>query len=283
MFKSITYIIYVNLLLGPFINLFFIAEAQINVESYNERYLNCVNLAREEPKLAEAIGKSWKNSGGGLPARHCISLANANMGFYKKAALELEALAGDIIDLDLKGSSEVFSGDPKSLRVDILTQAGNAWLLANKPNFARDTFSKALAEFKGEPLNKVELLIDRSHSFALLEDYEEALGDLEEAQLDAPGRADIFVFKASAKRFLKRYDEAVIDIELALFREPKNREGLLERGNLRRTKGNIKGATKDWNYLISLYPNSEAAKLAQKNLESLQVEEAFKIVPNNDK
>ncbi|MGY8985491.1 MAG: tetratricopeptide repeat protein [Sphingomonadales bacterium] len=283
MLNFIQYSIYVNLAVGLIFSTTVFVNAQEEIDSDNERYLNCVSLALDTPRLAEEIGTSWKNSGGGFPARHCISLANANMGFYEKAAYEFEAISNEIVVQEFKGVTTPLSGDIKGLRIELLAQAGNSWLLANKPKLANQAFSKALLEFFGAPIVKVELLIDRSRSFALLNDFDSAIKDLDEAQLEAPQRADIFVLRSSAKRLLKKYDEAFIDVELALFREPENRDGLLERGNLRSLKGNIEGAIEDWEYLIYLYPNTTSAELATKNLENLRVEEDFKISQKKNK
>ena len=282
MFKSYINYIYISLLIGLVLSPHFNVMAQDDVEMDNERYLNCIDLALSTPSLAEAIGKSWKNSGGGLPARHCVSLAQANMGQYEKAAIEFEAMARELLVSPNEDFAKLFSGNLKDLSGELLGQAGNVWLLALKPNEAKNAFSKALEGLGNIPSLRIELYIDRARASALLGEYEAAIEDLDLAQVEGPERPDIFVFKASAKRLLKKYGEAFSDVELALFRDPENREGLLERGNLRRIKGDIKGAKDDWSYLIALYPDSPSAKVAQKNINTLKAEEDFKVFPDNN-
>ena len=53
----------------------------------------------------------------------------------------------------------------------------------------------------------------------------------------------------------------------ALSLAPDNAEALLERGALRRAKGDVRGARADWERAARLAPDSAAAELALRNLE----------------
>ena len=66
-------------------------------------------------------------------------------------------------------------------------------------------------------------------------------------------------------------DLAREDIGRAMILEPDNLEGLLERGILRRLDGDKAGARDDWLQVVTLAPDSTAAKTARANLQKLDV------------
>jgi tetratricopeptide (TPR) repeat protein len=219
------------------------------------RYAACMAMAQKSPQQAINDSKAWAASGGGEPAQHCAAMAYLGLGLYSEAALRLETLAD---------SSKAQQG---RLRADLYSQAGQAWLIAGKPDQALAVQTRAL---KLRP-NDVELLIDRSITLATSEKLWEAVDDLNRALEIAPDRADALVFRASAYRSLDTLDLAEADIEQANRLWPDSPEVILERGSIRKARSNPAGARADWMRVIELAPNSPAGEQARRALQVLDV------------
>jgi tetratricopeptide (TPR) repeat protein len=153
------------------------------------------------------------------------------------------------------------------MRSDLLGQAASAWLIAGKPEAAFTIQTEAL---KLRPRD-VEMLIDRSISLASLRKYWEAIDDLNRALDIDPRRAEALVFRASAYRRLNSMALAREDIARALKIDPTLPDGLLERGNIRLEAGDRDGARRDWMAIIRLAPWSAPAEAARRYLEKIDV------------
>jgi len=70
---------------------------------------------------------------------------------------------------------------------------------------------------------------------------------------------------------LDRPADALADANTALELNPGNPEALLERGILRRLKGDDAGARADWMKILNAMPDSGAAGPARQNIESMDV------------
>lgn len=245
-------------------------------EQEKQEYQDCIAKSEADPEIAHTNAMTWRDTGGGLPARHCVALSLASLGRYAEAAVELEIMAGDLV----RGIGWPFADESLALDRDLLAeiyaQAGNAWLLADFPNKATEVFTLAMAEV--EPLSAAyaEILIDRAMSRVGSGDYQEALKDLGLAENMLGENAWLHALKASAYRGLENYSDANIELEYAFSLEPQNREALLERGNLRREVGDKNGARADWLEYLRLYPDSFAAAAVRRNIEVMDVNvEAF--------
>jgi tetratricopeptide (TPR) repeat protein len=144
----------------------------------------------------------------------------------------------------------------------VYAQATQAWLLAGQPNRAFGAATMALTLVPDDP----DLLIDRAVALGSLRRYREAVADLDRALVLDPDRAEALVFRAAAWRQLDRVEQALRDIDRALSLTPDNPEALLERGILRQLGGDTDGARADWERAIALAPNSATADLAAQNL-----------------
>jgi tetratricopeptide (TPR) repeat protein len=218
-------------------------------------YKACLKLTKHEPEAAFESALTWRDQGGGFPARHCAALALVEMKKYHLAAPRLEKLAEDMMA----------SGSPHV--VDLLMQTGNIWLLSDDPVRADAVFTAAL---KLEPDN-IELLIDRSRALAKAENYQTAFEDLNHALKIDPTRPDVLAFRASAYRHLGDTVRALEDVELALTLAPGLIDALLERGILYRLNNLVDLARKDWLKVLELSPYTPAGELARINLEKLDV------------
>ncbi|MBS7811756.1 tetratricopeptide repeat protein [Roseococcus pinisoli] len=148
-------------------------------------------------------------------------------------------------------------------RAQVFSQAAQAWMIAGDANRAYGAVTIALTLAP----NDTEMLVDRSVILAALRRFSEALEDLDAALALEPERAEAWVLRAAALRRLDRVDQAFEAVERALTLAPDNAEGLLERGILRQLRGDIAAAQVDWRRAISVAPDSMAADLAQQNLE----------------
>jgi tetratricopeptide (TPR) repeat protein len=225
--------------------------------SPSAHYAQCLDAARRTPKDGLAAAQDWRDAGGGFPAAHCAAVALFGLKRYEDAAQAFEALAGAMM---LRGPD---------LRAGALAQAGQAWLLAAKPDKARAAFDAALKYTPRDP----ELFIDRAQADAALGDYKTAVADLDGALALAPGRADALVLRASAYRRLGALGRAMKDVEAALEAAPRDAAGLLERGNIRRLQGDDQGARRDWQAVEAVAPGSAAAQSAKANLARFDNEE----------
>jgi len=220
-----------------------------------EEYKACIKLTKREPELAFGSALSWRDTGGGFPARHCAALALVGMKKYHLAAPRLEKLADEMA----KAGSDFV--------IPVLSQAANAWLLAEDYSRANAVASAAL---ELEPGN-IELLIDRSRILAKAENYQEAFDDLDLVLRLDPTRPIALAFRGAALRQLGDNQRAMEDVELALSLKPDLVEALLERGILHRLTGNNDQARQDWLKVLDLSPHTPEGESARRNLEKLDV------------
>ncbi len=156
---------------------------------------------------------------------------------------------------------------PVDLRTEVLSQAGQAWLLDGNAARAAEMETLALQLTPDDP----DVLTDRAEAFAAQGKYKEAVADLNRALTRDPNRVDALIFRASAQRSLNQLDPALRDVEAALRLSPDEPDALLERGNIRRLKGDDAGARKDWLRVALIAPNTAADTAAKDNLEKMDV------------
>jgi tetratricopeptide (TPR) repeat protein len=223
-----------------------------------QRYEACMTMTRRDPATAFDQALTWQDQNGGSPARHCAAVALIGLKQYKPAAERLEKLA-----------QEMKNPEDEAVRVGILAQAGQAWLLAGDTSRAHAVQSAALKLAPQDP----ELWIDRGQTLATAKNYRDAALDFDQAiKIDA-GRADAFLFRASARRFLEDLAGARRDIDAALRLKPTDPDALVERGSIRRLSNDDAGAREDWMTVIKTHPDSPAAATANANLEKMDVKQ----------
>jgi len=218
------------------------------------RYRACMAMVEKNPQQAFGEAARWRDLGGGEGAEHCAAVALIGLGQYREAASRLEELALD-------------SKRPPQMKARILSQASQAWLLADMAERAEATATAALTLSPED----ASILIDRAQARAFLKDYKGALADLDASLQRHPGDIDALVFRATAKRFLDDLSGAAVDIEAALRVNGTQPDALLERGILKRLSKNDTGAREDWLRVLSVAPESDAATAARANLEKMDV------------
>ena len=220
------------------------------------RYEACIQRTRSDPETAVEEALSWRDMGGGFPARHCLALAEAALGARQPAALRLEDLARD---MQAEGRA--------AMAASVLAQAGNMWLLAENPRRGEAALARAR---RLQPEN-IAVLLDHARMLAALQRYEEAAATLDVLLRLDPSRADALVFRAAARRHLGRLDMAMEDAQLALALRPGMAEALLERGYLHRLAGRNDAARRDWLALLNRNPYGPSADAARAALAAMDV------------
>jgi tetratricopeptide (TPR) repeat protein len=130
---------------------------------------------------------------------------------------------------------------PSGMRGEIFAQAGNAWLLAGNGARAVASLRAALTVSAGD----ADLFADLGRADAMLRRWKDAVQDLN-AAIGLRRDAGLLVLRASAARALKDYRPALADLNAALAIKPGNGDALLERGLLRRDLGDVAGARTDF-------------------------------------
>jgi len=232
-----------------------------------DRYRDCVKLSQINPSKAYDQAIEWQKQGGGGGSRHCAALALVGMGRYEDAATILQQLAEDVQVSST--ASPLGTSTGQALRADLLSQSGNAWLMAKQYQSAYEVLSSALKYVAAKSPTARDILIDRARASAGQRDFGLALNDLDKAiELD-PTRPEIYVFRASALRETKQIDLAAKDIEMALKLDPGNLDALLERGYIRQLQKNDTGAREDWQHVADAAKGSPVAHQAEENLKTL--------------
>jgi tetratricopeptide (TPR) repeat protein len=169
--------------------------------------------------------------------------------------------------LELERVAEAMPQMKAPLAAELFAQAGQAWVKAGNPQRA------LYAQNQGLKLNPkdVQLLVDRALTYGASGMYFESLDDLNVAAELTPDDPDIYAMRAAAYRQLETPDLAEENIDHALKISPSHPGALLERGYLRRDKGDVEGARADWLTVIQVMPGTDIANEAQKNIEKLDI------------
>jgi tetratricopeptide (TPR) repeat protein len=219
-------------------------------------YDACMRRAEKEPENAYEDAMGWARARGGAePALHCAAVALFYAGHYRQAAEAFGDLAGR------------FRDRRTLLRASLVSQAGRAWLAADEPEKAMAAFDAAIEIAPETPTFR----IDRAEAHAAEGKFWEAIDDLNRAiELD-PRRGDAFALRASAYRQVDAADLAMEDADNAVKLAPKLPEAWLERGILKRLKGDKNGARRDWREVLLLEPDGQAAETARANIERMEL------------
>jgi regulator of sirC expression with transglutaminase-like and TPR domain len=219
-----------------------------------DEYRACLILAKTKPMDGWEEALAWQSLGGGDAARHCAAVALIGLGKHKEAASRLETLANESVRED-------------RVRAEMLAQAAQAWMLAGNLTRADSVQRGALKLAPGDP----DIMLDHAVLLAQVHHYREAVEVLSAVLRRQPNRVEALTLRASAFRYLDDLPGAEDDVNNALKLDPNFADALLERGMLRRIKGNDAAAREDWLAAMAAAPDSEAADTARTNLEKLDI------------
>jgi tetratricopeptide (TPR) repeat protein len=218
-------------------------------------YERCMATARKEPADGFEMASVWKEHGGGLPAEHCAGVALMGLKQYALAGDQLETLGQEMVR------------EAPSLRAQVLSQAGEAWLEAGQPEKARADLTAAI----GLDPKDASLLVDRARIHAAAKDYKAAKDDLNKALTGGAARGEVLTYRAAANRLSGDLKAARQDADDAVKAAPDSADAWLERANIRRLQKDDKGAHADWIKVLQLAPDSPAADAARDNIEAMDL------------
>lgn len=231
------------------------ARADADLKNDAASYERCMNLARKEPADGFELASVWKEHGGGLPAEHCAGVALMGLKQYVLAGDQLETLGKEMVR------------EAPSLRAQVLSQAGEAWLQAGQAEKARADFTAAI----GLDPKDTSLLIGRARAHAAAKDYKAAKEDLNRALTGGAAPGEVLTYRAAANRYLGDLAAARKDADAAVAASPESADAWLERANIRRLQKDDKGARADWIKVLDLAPESPAGDAARDNLATMDV------------
>ncbi len=194
------------------------ALAQSNAQQAESvRYQACLERSQSEPNESLEDALAWLYAGGGWPAAHCHARSLVALGDIRTGASMLEALA-----------SRQHAGMLAHERLDLWTEAGEAWLSANM-------FSDAEAAFN------VALIVDdralaaragRAGARIALGEWNDALADTQALIEQRPRMAQAWRLNAQVQLGLENLSAARSAILRAVHLEPDNIDGLVLRGQI---------------------------------------------------
>lgn len=218
-------------------------------------YKRCLEIVENDPPNGFEQAMIWRDQGGGNLARHCVAAALVALNQPAVAAERLEELA-----LTARNA-------PTAVRARLLSQAGQAWLAGRQIDRAQAALTTAI---EGAP-DLPDLYVDRSVTLAAARNYWEAIDDLNKALDIQPRYGIALALRAAAYRYVESYELAMEDAEAAVRATPGLPEAYLERGILRRLRGDANGARADWLRVLVLEPEGDAGETARANIERLEL------------
>lgn len=188
------------------------------------RFEQCLAQIEDDAAAAYETGMAWAAEGQSLNAYRCAAMALIAQERFDEGARRLESLA------------TATSPERAALRADLLSQAGNAWLLAREPGHARSAFTRAIATMEADPTQLPDLLIDRARAYAMERDWRHAEEDLSRS-LDIRGNDPLALrLRAAARMQQRAYDLAETDALAAARIEPANVDNYLVLGHIRESR-----------------------------------------------
>jgi tetratricopeptide (TPR) repeat protein len=219
-----------------------------------QRYRECLDLARSDPAAAIDKATQWRGAGGGVPARHCLALAQGQKSDFAGAAVTLVGAA----------QAAEAEGDPHA--ADLWGQAGNAAMLAKQTAVAITDFGAGIAVAGTEPVRLAALLTDRAGALVEANRTTEAKADLARATALDPSASAGWLLRATLERRLGDLPAAERAILEAAKREPSDPDVALEAGNIAGAQGRTDLARAEWKKVVDGAPGTEAAAAAAKSL-----------------
>lgn len=199
-----------------------------------DRFAACVRLVERDAPAAVKEAETWRDAGGGIPARQCLGLAYTAVGRYAPAAA---AFAQAAKDAELQADAD---------RAAVLwVLAGNASLGGGDATVARVSLSRGLALSKLDPAQTGEALLDRARAAVAAGDARAARGDIDNALGLVAGDPMAWLLSATLARREGDAARAATDIAEAERRAPGHPAIAYEAGNIAMTAGD-KVRARDW-------------------------------------
>lgn len=170
----------------------------------DDRYARCLAIVDEDAARAYEEAMMWASDTNAVNAYRCAAVALLAQGRTEDGARRLESLAIAV------------NPAQASLRAELLSQAGNAWLLAREPGQARSAFTRAIVTMTPGATELPDLLIDRARAYAMEGDYRLAEEDLSAALDQRPNDPLALRLRASARLNQRAFPLAEADAMASL-------------------------------------------------------------------
>lgn len=219
------------------------------------RYDGCLRSTEADPAKSEAFAVEWLAAGGGLPARHCIGVAQLAQGRPAQAASTLSRAARDA-----EAAKSPFTAD-------LWGQAGNAALAGGDARTALTYLGSAIATIgPNAPKLLAGLHVDRARAAVEAGDAKLARTDLDRAAALDPAEPAAWLLSATLARRGGDLERAAADIARALTLAPRDADALAEAGNIALLLGERDSARRAWEAAVKAAPGSDAAARARQAL-----------------
>nr|WP_310522887.1 tetratricopeptide repeat protein [Polymorphobacter sp.] len=222
------------------------------------RYDACLAMVQADPARAIESAQAWRIENGGVPARHCLALAQMERKDYAAALKSFEGAAQ---------ASEV-ARDGQA--VALWGQAADAAMQAGQPEAAVRYLSSAIAGAGGislSPRAEAQLRVDRARALVDVKRNADAAADLDKATKLAGDVQFGWLLKATLARRMGDFKTAEAAILEAAQREPDSADVQFEAGNIAAAQGNDQLARTAWLAAARADPDSAAGIAANKALQ----------------
>ncbi len=186
-----------------------------------DRFAACVAAIETDAARAYEEAMAWGAETRTREPYRCAAMALVALDRADEAGRRFESLAED--------------AEPEE-RAELLSQAGNAFLIARARERALAAFGAALALVGADDPARVDLLIDRSLAHALGADWRGAEEDLNRALDLAPNSALALRLRAAARMRQGAHDLAERDARAAIAIAPTDVEARLVLGHVLEAK-----------------------------------------------
>jgi hypothetical protein len=186
-----------------------------------ERFTRCVALIDSDAARAYEEGMAWAAEAQSLGGYRCAAMSLIAQNRNEEGARRLESLANAL------------NPEQTALRAELLSQAGNAWLLARDPARARSALTRAIATVESDPAQLPDLLIDRARAYALERDWRNSEEDLSRSLDIRANSALALRLRATARMQQNAFQLAEADALAATRLDPGDVENFLVLGHVR--------------------------------------------------
>ena len=207
-----------------------------------------------EPQRGIETAQAWRIEGGGIPARHCLALAQFAAKDYAEALLSYE------------GAATASQAAKDGQAVSLWSQGADAAMLAGKPDAAVRFLDKALA---GDVSDKAQasIRVNRAEALVDLKRNSEAAADLDKATKLDPAVRYGWLLQATLARRMADFKTAEAAILKAAELEPDSADVQFEAGNIAAAQGKDSLARAAWLAAARADPDSPAGLAANKALQ----------------
>ena len=233
--------------------LLLVAAPALAAPSDPTRYAACIELAGKDPARSLQMAYGWLAEGGGVPARHCLAVAQMRARHHEAALKSYEAA----------GIASEDARDGQAIA--LWRQAAEAALIAERPAEAVRFLTRALNRPGGlelSPRAEADLRLARAEALVEAGQPGAAMADLDAATAAAPGSLTGWLLKATLHRRQGELAPAEAALLKAAALAPESADVELEAGNIAAARGDMAMARQAWEAAAADGPDTPAGQAA---------------------